>query len=130
MVEHATQQRGFNRLVLLLEETGWGESNKKTMTIAVQKYSMGPEGIFWFNWGIKERGARMILRAIHATGADDILLVANASEAKVFSRARLSLEKSKTMVQEFQKNIETVSLNLFYHETSRSGHGAWFEYFL
>lgn len=94
MVEHATQQRGFKRLVLLLEETGWGKSNEKTIIKALQKYSMDPEGIFWFNWGIKERGARMILRAIHATEADVIIMVANAPEAKVFSSALLSLGES------------------------------------
>ncbi|MGL1933103.1 MAG: ABC transporter substrate-binding protein [Desulfotalea sp.] len=94
MVEHAIEQRGFNRLALLLEETGWGKSNEKTMTKALQKYGMDPEDIFWFNWGLKERGARMILRAIHATGADAILMVANAPEAKVFSSALLSLDES------------------------------------
>ncbi len=94
LVEH-TVTRGFNRPALLLEDTGWGKSNEKTMTKALHEHYKLPAGIFWFNWGLKERGARILLREILETGADAILMVANAPEAKILCRALLSLEGEK-----------------------------------
>ncbi|MCP3888286.1 MAG: ABC transporter substrate-binding protein [Desulfobulbaceae bacterium] len=94
MVEHAVK-RGFNRPFLLLEDTVWGKSNERTMIKALHEHDKIPAGILWFNWGLKERGARILLREILETGADTILMVANAPEAKVFCRAFLSLEVNK-----------------------------------
>ena len=93
IVQHAVEQRGMKRPALLLEETGWGKSNEKTMGRALRDRGLAPTGIFWFNWGLRERGARIILRSIIDSQPDSILLVANAPEAKVICKALLSLEQ-------------------------------------
>lgn len=84
---------GFSKPYLLLEETGWGKSNYKTMTKALAKRNLFPVGVQWFNWNLGETGAKMMLRNMHAAEADVVLMVANAPEGKTFARAMLALEK-------------------------------------
>ncbi|WP_022941936.1 ABC transporter substrate-binding protein [Psychromonas hadalis] len=88
--QHALKQ-GFNKPFLLLEDTGWGKSNKKTMTNALQQANITPRGITWFNWGLGKNQARLILRDITASGADVIFFVGNAPEGKMFAKAMSEL---------------------------------------
>lgn len=87
LVKHVTEYYQAKRPALLLEETGWGRSNAKTINISLTKRNMINAGIFWFKWGTKENSARIILRKIIQSGADSILLVANAPEGKLFVKA-------------------------------------------
>lgn len=90
ITEHALKQ-GFKKPFLLLEDTGWGKSNKKTMTNALKIEGLSPQGINWFNWGLGENQARLILRDVAASGADVIFFVGNVSEGKVFAKTMSEL---------------------------------------
>lgn len=92
ITRRAIDQRGFSRPALLLENTGWGESNLKTMTDSLKKRGLTPVNVSRFDWGVTVAGAKIFLRNIYKAGADIIFLVANASEGKVFSRAMSQLE--------------------------------------
>lgn len=88
-------REGFKQPYLLLENTGWGKSNHRTMIHALNKRSVIPSGVQWFNWNIGLRTAKMMLRDIYASGADVIFLVANSSEGKTFAKAMLALLSEK-----------------------------------
>jgi len=88
--------QGYKKPYLLLEDTGWGRSNEKTMTRALGGYGIRPVGIEWFNWGIGNNHARLLLRNILASGADVIFFVGNAPEGKTFAQAMIDLpEKAR-----------------------------------
>lgn len=100
LVDYAIKTRGFKKPALLLEETGWGKSNEETMQAALGTLGIPPAQVFWFNWGVNESAARILLRNIAGSGADVIIFVANAPEAKTFVRAAVSLsaETRRAMV--------------------------------
>ncbi|MGI9491306.1 MAG: ABC transporter substrate-binding protein [Geminicoccaceae bacterium] len=77
---------------LLLEETGWGKSNEKTMSTAIGKQLGIEPKITWFRWGIDLNAARIRLRGIVRQGADCVLMVANAVEGSIFAKAMASLD--------------------------------------
>ena len=87
-------EEGFENLYLLLEDTGWGKSNERTMSRALKSHGLKVTGISWFNWGLGKNQAKLILRNIKQAGADGILFVGNTPEGKVFSRAMIDLPKS------------------------------------
>ena len=91
IARHAIRTDGFRRPFLLLEETGWGRSNRKTMTEALAAMGIEPAGLLWFNWGVGDHEARRLLGTIAATDADVVFLVANAPEGKTFARAMIEL---------------------------------------
>ena len=91
IAKYAVEKRSFKKPALLLEETGWGKSNDRTMKAALKQYGIERTTTKWFNWNLKENGARIMLREIVATGADSIFLVANAPEGKTFAKAMASL---------------------------------------
>jgi len=88
---------GLNKPYLLLEDTGWGKSNHKTMVKALNKNGLEPIGIQWFNWNLGATGAKMMLRNIAASNADSIYLVANAPEGKTFAKAMLTLSQQQRL---------------------------------
>lgn len=92
IIRRAVDERGFSRPALLLENTGWGSSNLKTMTASLNERDLTPVNVSRFDWGTTLAGAKIFLRNIRKTGADVIFLVANASEAKVFCQAMCELK--------------------------------------
>jgi len=88
---------GFKKPYLLLEDTGWGKSNEKTMTRALAKKGFKPNGVKWFNWGLGLNNAKLSLRDIASSGADVIFFVGNAPEGKIFAKAMSELNKSKQL---------------------------------
>ncbi len=84
---HSVDNEGFRKPILLLEDTGWGRSNKSTMITALEERGLEPVDIIWFNWNIGENGARKILNDIYTLDADVIFLVANAPEGITFLKA-------------------------------------------
>lgn len=92
IVRHAVETRGFKKPYLLLEETGWGTSNEATMGLALNSLGLKPAGLSWFNWNLSDLHGREIMRNIADSGADVILLVANAPEATVLLRAMSDLD--------------------------------------
>jgi len=91
LIVNSTLKEGFKKPFLLLEDTGWGKSNFKTMTTALHKKNLKPVGTHWFNWNLGNTTAKVIIRKIYASGADSILLVANAHEGKIIAQALLDL---------------------------------------
>ena len=87
-------QQGFKKPYLLLEDTGWGRSNSKTMSQALKESAVKPIGLSWFNWGISKNVAKVLLREITASGADVIFFVGNSNEGVTFIQAMLELPKS------------------------------------
>jgi branched-chain amino acid transport system substrate-binding protein len=50
----SARQQGVKSVGLLLERTGWGRSNEKSLTVAAAKNNINIAQIAWFNWGQKE----------------------------------------------------------------------------
>ncbi|UTW49974.1 ABC transporter substrate-binding protein [Bacterioplanoides sp. SCSIO 12839] len=96
-ITHHALNEGFKSPFLLLEDTGWGRSNNKTMMLTLKEHGLQPAGLHWFHWGLSEDSARIILRDINRSGADVIFMVANAQEGKAISRALLSLPESQRL---------------------------------
>ncbi|MGI9509750.1 MAG: ABC transporter substrate-binding protein [Geminicoccaceae bacterium] len=92
IADFAIEELGCKAPHLLLEETGWGKSNDKTMSTAIEK-KLGTKPLAaWFGWGLDINSARIKLRDIVNGGADCILMVANALEGSVFANAMASLD--------------------------------------
>lgn len=97
LAHYAIEERGLRHPALLLEQTGWGRSNAMHIRRALHELGVSTTTVAWFNWGIHERAARIILRDIVRAGADSILLVANAPEAKSIIRAMLALDAEERL---------------------------------
>ena len=95
MAEHAINERKMQNPVMLLEETGWGKSNHKAMTQKFQQLGLSKPSVLWFNWGIGDETADILLRQVVSGGHDGVILVANASEGVVFSQAMARLPQEK-----------------------------------
>jgi len=87
-------KEGFKKPYLLLEDTGWGRSNEKTMTLALAENNLKPLGVKWFNWGLGVNNARITLRDIAQSGADAIFFVGNSPEGITFAKAMYGLNKN------------------------------------
>jgi branched-chain amino acid transport system substrate-binding protein len=81
-------RRGFSRLGLLLEETGWGRSNERAMRAALAELGGAEPMVRWFHWGTTDFGP--MLEDFSADGIDAILLVANAPEGLALVRSLAS----------------------------------------
>ena len=97
IVHRAIDQREFKNPALLLENTGWGKSNSRTMRASLGKRGITPTQVSWFDWGLKETGAKIMLRNIKESGADVIFMVANAPEGKVLCKAMHDLPESERL---------------------------------
>lgn len=97
IVKHALEVDKFERPYLLLEDTGWGKSNLKSMSAALKARGKNPVGVSWFNWSLGQNAARILLKQIKKTDADVILLVANAPEGKAIAQAMLQLPQTQRL---------------------------------
>ncbi len=95
ITNYAVSRQGINRPALLLEQTGWGISNQKNMLEALASRKLKPADIKFFNWGLSEKSAAVILRELVQTGADAIFLVANSNEGVAICKAMASLDENK-----------------------------------
>ncbi|MEA2059099.1 MAG: ABC transporter substrate-binding protein [Thermodesulfobacteriota bacterium] len=86
---------GFKRPALLLEQTGWGRSNKRSMTHALETKGVESAGLFWFNWGVKDLTRQ--IQAAKKAGADVIMLVANSPEGVVAVKSMAGLPKEERL---------------------------------
>lgn len=92
---YAVQKCGYSKPALLLENTGWGKSNKKTITNTLAQLNIMPTVTVWFQWNVSEERARIHLRTISISGADVIFFVGNAPEGKTFAKAMVSLPEEQ-----------------------------------
>ncbi len=98
IVKHAIEADGFRKPFLLLEDTGWGKSNERTMRQAIkahQKAGVRLAGLAWFNWTLGASQAKRILTTVHDSGADVILFVGGEPDGITFTKALLSFPKTK-----------------------------------
>ncbi|MCH7864894.1 MAG: ABC transporter substrate-binding protein, partial [Proteobacteria bacterium] len=84
LVGHA-KNKGYGKIGLLLERTGWGRSNEKAMRSAIERHGLRQVGIEWFNWGVRDLSKQ--INNLVVAGAEAVLLVANAREGAVAVRA-------------------------------------------
>lgn len=84
LVGHA-KNKGYRKIGLLLERTGWGRSNEKAMRSAIERHGLRQVGIEWFNWGVRDLSKQ--INNLVVAGAEAVLLVANAREGAVAVRA-------------------------------------------
>lgn len=91
ITQYAVEKGNVLKPALLLEQTGWGQSNKLTMSAALKKFDLEPKSVNWFNWGISKERAIASLQKIKREGADAIFLVANSTEGKVIISAMETL---------------------------------------
>ncbi|HEY9079325.1 ABC transporter substrate-binding protein [Magnetovibrio sp.] len=75
------QRRGFKSVGLLLENTGWGRSNETAMRTVAAEIDLDIADTQWFGWGVK--GLKPQVEALRTSGAQAIILVANAREGAV-----------------------------------------------
>ncbi|OUR78827.1 hypothetical protein A9Q83_06405 [Alphaproteobacteria bacterium 46_93_T64] len=83
------KMNGYVSPCLLLENTGWGRSNKKGFDQAAQKLSMKIEDTQWFNWGVKDLSSELI--RFNNSRCDVVMMVANAKEGGVAVNSMLNL---------------------------------------
>lgn len=90
-ISNYSKKEGFKRPYLLLEDTGWGKSNHQTMSQSLSDLSITPAGLSWFNWGIGDAHAKLLMREIIQSKADVIFLVCNAPEGETLLKALYDL---------------------------------------
>ena len=59
VIANSAIKEGFKKPYLLLEKTGWGKANNKTMVKALKELGIEPVGVSWFNWGLGIHGAKI-----------------------------------------------------------------------
>jgi len=89
------QGRGFKTVGLLLEQTGWGRSNETAFQKVAREINLKISGVQWFSWGVKD--LRMQIEALRSSGAEVILLVANAREGAVAASAVASMTEQQRL---------------------------------
>ncbi|MDD9951083.1 MAG: TRAP transporter substrate-binding protein DctP [Zetaproteobacteria bacterium] len=78
LLAQRAKQHGQN-IALVLENTGWGKGNEKSISHAIaQDSSLRRTSVHWFDWGKKDFSD--ILRKIDAEQANTIIFVGNAPE--------------------------------------------------
>ncbi|NOH61484.1 ABC transporter substrate-binding protein [Vibrio sp. RE88] len=82
LVDYALEQQ-CRQPHLVLENTGWGKSNYKAMMSALPGDLVERVKTSWFDWGIKDVDARILIREAQSSGGDCVLLVANSREGKL-----------------------------------------------
>jgi len=94
LIRHA-QGSGFTKVGLLLERTGWGRSNEKSMNSAASQRSIEVTETHWFNWG--EQAFTDTLKQLKASGAQAVMLVGNAPEGTKIIKAMAALPKTERL---------------------------------
>lgn len=84
LLQHA-RSRDLRRVALVLERTGWGRSNYDSLHKAAAELDIEIVKVTWINW--QQATFEQDAGAIADTNAQAIILVANAPEAAVVTRA-------------------------------------------
>lgn len=95
LADFALNSRQCKAPRLLLEQTPWGESNRKTISRELSNAGITVGDVNWFNWGTSVENFRIKLRGIAESGADCILYVGNSSDATELINAMTTVELEK-----------------------------------
>ncbi len=85
--------RGFRRVALALENTGWGRSNERAMKAGLLAQGLTAVGVSWFHWG--RANMSEALNDLQALNPDVILLVANAPEGVAMVKRMAAYTKDR-----------------------------------
>ncbi len=94
LVEQALAQ-GYSRPALLLEQTPWGQSNKKAITTALKERSRPEPVVEWFHWGADDLMPQ--LNTFKGAQADVIILVSNAPEGALLVNTLAALPEDQRL---------------------------------
>lgn len=94
LVRHALNSK-FTKIALLLERTGWGRSNERSMLKASKALDVKVTETQWFNWG--ETDFKAMIQRMRNNGAQAIMLVANAPEGAEFTKNMAELPASQRL---------------------------------
>jgi len=89
------KKRGFKKVALLLEKTGWGRSNEKSMLMASVSQHIEITGTHWFHWGTKDFSSE--IDEIINSGAQAIMMVANAPEGADIIKSMVAQPESRRL---------------------------------
>lgn len=95
IIENALRSFKSTSPFLLLEDSGWGRANKKTIQKTLEHHKVSLLGSYYFQWGIGQFNAREIVEEAIIKGADSFILIANAPEGLSFVKAILSMPTEK-----------------------------------
>lgn len=87
IVPFALEQSKCKKIKLLLWDSGWGRSNERTMTAALQARSFDNFSVSYFASGLSDVDAISLAGQIELEGADCAILVGNAPEGKAILQA-------------------------------------------
>lgn len=90
-------RKGYKKVALLLEQTPWGRGNEKSMGKAIQSKKLKASGVWWFPWKVTEASMAKKLEEIYQSGAQVIMLVANAPEGATIVKQMSLREKNKRL---------------------------------
>ena len=88
-------RQSYKKAGLLLERTGWGRSNEKSMRAAAESLGIEVVGVEWFNW--REKSMLDQLERLSAAGVEVILLVANAPEGAAIVKEMAAWDQDKRL---------------------------------
>lgn len=97
IVDYAMTAQKCEKPNLLLEDTPWGDSNVNSMSNALLRYDIKLPDTTRFNWNIKQKGARALLRGIIANDNDCIIFVGNAIEGEVIIQEIVNLQAGERL---------------------------------
>ncbi len=89
----AVKARRLNHVGLLLERTGWGRSNDKSMNAAAETLGVSVVATEWLNWS--EGSMSSQIKHLIDAGAQAILLVANAPEGAIVVKNMIEQENDR-----------------------------------
>lgn len=85
-------KKGYRKIALALEKTGWGRSNEKAMKAALVSEGLEPTALAWFHWGARDM--ETAVKDLAKANPDVILLVANTPEGLAIVRSMASLPEA------------------------------------
>lgn len=94
LIQHAKKLK-IDKIGLLLESTGWGRSNQKSLTLAANQAGIEVSQIEWFNWGQKDFSHQT--NSLISNKSQGIVLVANAPEGATAVMSILAHPKAKNL---------------------------------
>ncbi len=97
LARYAIEQKACKAPHLLLENTGWGRSNKNTISSALSALGATANGITWFEWNTKENLAKQLIYDILQKNTDCLIFVGNAIEGRHFANAVISFPEERRL---------------------------------
>lgn len=92
LAQFAVENKSCKAPHLLLENTGWGSSNLRTLKHALASFGVDTINVTRFDWNTQTNAAREIIENIQRTGSDCIVFVGNAIEGEVFLNALAAID--------------------------------------